>query len=192
LIAALIDQEASQRIRALRVEGWDDVQGIRKGMEKWLQENKLGTDYDMIMLDSVTELQEMALKAILRDFPSKQKDGLPEQQHYGMLRERMRQILYALTQSKFGVYVTAQAMLVDIGTKDSPQTMWLASLIGKTKNEIKHLFDWEFFSRKLNNKFELVTEETTDSFGKSRGVTLPRIVPFNLDELFAQWGRSIR
>lgn len=191
LVAALIDKEASQRIRAVRVETWDDIQGIRKGLTTWLKENKLGDEFDLIMLDSITELQEMALKAILRDFPSKQKDGLPEQQHYGMLRERMRQVLYALTHSPFGVYVTAQALLQDIGTKDSPHTMWVASLIGKTKNEIKHLFDWEFFSRKLNNKFELVTEETADSFGKSRGVTLPRVVPFNLDELIAQWQRSI-
>lgn len=192
LIAALSDQVAKSRITAVRIESWKDISSLRKGVEPWLAENKLDPEFDLLMLDSATELQEMALRAILQEFPSKQKDGLPEQQHYGMLRERMRQVLYAASHSRYGLYVTCQALLQDVGPKDNATTIWLASLIGKLKSEIKHMFDWQFFSRKMNGKFELITEETADSFGKSRGVTLPRVVPFNLDSLLEVWKESVK
>lgn len=192
LVAALTDEAAKKRLTAIRIEDWKDISEIRRGVPEWLKKNNISEDFDLLMIDSVTELQEMALRSILKEFPSKQKDGLPEQQHYGMLRERVRQVLYAISHSTYGTYVTCQALLQDVGTKDNIQTIWMASLIGKLKSEIKHLFDWQFFSRKMNGKFELITEETADSFGKSRGVNLPRVVPFNLDELFKLWKDSIK
>lgn len=187
IITPMTFEGFSERADVFAVEDWKDFSDLRKNPERWLKANKINlSDYGLIALDGVTELLTPVKKWILQQYPTKAGDRL-DRGTWGLLREEIRGFCLALCKLPIRVYVTAQLYLGEVESVEEQKIiqMFLPATVGAFRLGSGHLFDFVMRSRvDIKGRPWLQTKTIGNIIAKTRGVDIPKEVPFNLDDLY--------
>lgn len=175
-------------VAVVRPRSWQDIRGLTSGVTGWLKSNKLPTEFDILMLDSLTELELLAKADSLTTNPPRgNSDNIPEIANFNMIMERVRQTIYALSASPYGTYVTCQAAVKDIGPEANRQNLWTPALVGEHKYTITHKFDMVFYSYLEGQTPHVRACNTAITLGKTRGIPIKSKLPFSFSDIQKLW-----
>lgn len=202
--SAMEDKDFRRRATVCRLDEWEDLKELRFGLDPWITWwNRLAkkddamdeieeNNFDLLVLDSITWVTQICLEYGLSKYPPSNKYGTPEIAHYMMARERVRQIMSGILPEPIPTYITAQAEVKDLGEPVGTISMFLPSAVGKDRMALAYNVDYVFWSMTKSKKggdkgereFVLETQDTGIHLGKTRGIHIPRTIPFDLGEVF--------
>jgi len=206
------DPEWLKRTTAIKLTDYRDLEMLAYGVDDWIKDwnrrtkvtgmQPIEDEFDLVSLDSATWAQRLVMEQVLKDYPSKKasRQGIPDQQNWGMISVRMLNILNGLCKSRQRIYVTvqkkAQTFTSKAGEEDSFD-MFVPNLVGQQKDNITHDFDWIFWSYtkrvkgKLQLQFFVDDRPSAMYYAKIRGVDPMGEQEFNLDTIFNRLAETV-
>ena len=139
----------------------------------------LGTNYKWVMLDSLTEVSQVVVTALQKEFPDR-KDSLVL---WGENSKRMRAIVKNFRDlPKYNVIMTA---LVDIDKDENNVRHTLPDVAGSLKKDLPAFFDEVFYLNVDDDgKREFYTRASKTMPCKDRSGKLDPVEPASLDAMF--------
>lgn len=181
-----------------RPDSYDDVKILKYGVESWVnktvnpQAKKFGlkevdlSEVNLFVLDSITHLGEIVKQHVMKVNPPKNPHGIPEMKQWMMMAELIRQICQGIENSPLRCYLTGQHDLREEPASGGEEgaAIFLPDVPTKQRFRIMYDVDWVFYSFMMNGTPKIRTEHGTNSYAKSRGILLPKIMDFNLADMF--------
>jgi hypothetical protein len=138
-----------------------------------------GTNYKWVMLDSLTELSQIIVTALQKEFPDR-KDSLVL---WSENAKRMRAIIKNFRDlPKYNVVMTS---LIDIDKDENNKRFTVPDVAGSLKREVQAFFDEVFYLHvDENGARQFITMATPTMNCKDRSGKLDKIEPASLDHVF--------
>jgi hypothetical protein len=139
----------------------------------------LGTSYKWVMLDSITEISQIMVTALQKEFPDR-KDSLVL---WSENAKRMRAVIKNFRDlPKYNVVMTS---LVDIDKDENNKRFTVPDVAGGLKREIQAFFDEVFYLHSDENGVRnFVTYQTPTMNCKDRSGKLDKMEPASLDVVY--------
>ena len=137
-----------------------------------------GSDYEWVMIDSLTEISQVMVTALQKEFPDR-KDSLVL---WGENAKRMRAIIKNFRDlPKYHVVMTA---LVDVDKDENNKRYTVPDVAGGLKRELQAFFDEVFYLHvDENGNRNFVTYATPGMNCKDRSGKLDKMEPANLESI---------
>jgi len=159
-------------IHVVRVQSWDDMQNVYNALYK-------GTDYNTVVLDSLTEIQKFSMynimKFLVKENPDRDPD-VPSMREWGKNIEQIRLLVRAFRDLPMHTIFTALAK-TDKDNKTGAQRT-KPSMSGKLADEVAAFVDivGYLYTKNVDGELRrfLLTETTEKFVAKDRSDNLPQ------------------